>query len=212
LKKCIILCAGGFDGLLEEPTKNDYIIAADGGYRHAQNMGLTPNCILGDFDSLGYIPEGAAVFPVEKDDTDAMLAVRHGLKLGYEQFYIYGGMEGDRVDHTVANLQTLLYLEEAGAVGYLVGKRQIATVIKNDTLRLPEGSKGTVSVFAMGGPAKGVTIKGLQYELENGTLTPGFPLGVSNHCIGKAAELSVTDGTLLVICDRKTHDSCEPLL
>lgn len=201
MNKCIILCAGGFDGLLEKPTKNDYIIAADGGYRHAQALGITPNCILGDFDSLGFVPEGAEVFPVEKDDTDAMLSVRHGLRLGYEEFEIYGGMEGDRVDHTIANLQTLLYLEEHGASGFLIGKRQIATVVKNDTLSLPAGN-GTVSVFAMGGKAEGVTIKGLQYELENGTLPPGFPLGVSNHGIGKAAEITVTDGTLLIIYDR----------
>ena len=202
MNKCIILCAGGFDGLLEKPTKNDYIIAADGGYRHAQSLGITPDCILGDFDSLGFVPEGANVFPVEKDDTDAMLAVRHGLRLGYEEFEIYGGMEGDRVDHTIANLQTLFYLEEHGALGWLIGKKQIATVIKNDRLFLPADTDGTVSVFAIGGDAKGVTIKGLFYEAENITLSPAFPLGVSNHGIGKAAEITVTDGTLLIIYDR----------
>ena len=95
MNKCIILCAGGFDGLLEKPTENDYIIAADGGYRHAQALGITPNCVLGDFDSLGFVPEGAQVFPVEKDDTDAMLAVRHGLSLGFGEFVIYGGLDGD---------------------------------------------------------------------------------------------------------------------
>ena len=201
MPNCIILCAGGFDGLLEKPTKNDFIIAADGGYRHAQALGITPNAILGDFDSLGFVPEGANVFPVEKDDTDAMLAVRHGLSLGYQEFKIYGGMEGDRVDHTIANLQTLLYLNAHGATGYLVGKKQIATVIRNSTLSLTDKTD-TVSVFAMGGDAKGVTIKNLQYQVENITLSPSFPLGVSNHCIGKEAEISVTDGTLLVIYDR----------
>lgn len=202
MKKCIILCAGGFDGLLEKPTKNDYIIAADGGYRHAVKLGITPDCILGDFDSLGYVPEGANVFPVEKDDTDAMLSVRHGLRLGFAEFEIYGGMEGDRVDHTVANLQTLLFLKENGASGLLVGKKQIATVIKNDTLFLPKKESGTVSVFAIGGEAEGVTIKGLHYEAENIRLCPAFPLGVSNHCMGKDAAITVTDGTLLVIYDR----------
>ena len=202
MNKCIILCAGGFDGLLEKPTENDYIIAADGGYRHAQAQGITPHCILGDFDSLGFVPEGANVFPVEKDDTDAMLAVRHGLSLGYEEFEIYGGMEGDRVDHTIANLQTLFFLKEQGALGWLIGKNQIATVIKNDRLFLPADLEGTVSVFAMGGDAKGVTIKNLHYEAENITLSPAFPLGVSNHCIGKEAEICVNDGTLLIIYDR----------
>jgi thiamine pyrophosphokinase len=203
MNKCIILCAGGFDGLLAAPEEGDYIIAADGGYRHALTLGLTPDCILGDFDSLGFVPEGANVFPVEKDDTDAMLAVRQGLKLGFDTFYIYGGMEGDRVDHTVANLQTLFYLTAHGASGYLVGKKQIATVLQNSTLCLPARDSGTVSVFALGGDARGVTIKGLHYEAENITLSPAFPLGVSNHLAGKDAKITVENGTLLVIYDKE---------
>ena len=187
---------------MEKPREGDYVIAADGGYRHTQALGITPNCILGDFDSLGFVPEGAEVFPVEKDDTDAMLAVRKGLEKGCDTFYIYGGMEGQRLDHTIANLQTLLYLEDHGAMGFLFGKRQIATVVKNDTIHIP-ACNGTVSVFAMGGEAKGVTIRGLYYNAEDITLTPGFPLGVSNHGIGKEATVTVTEGTLLIIYDRK---------
>ena len=83
---CIIFCAAGFDGLISPITPEDYLLAADGGLRHLQELNMTPHGILGDFDSLGYTPEGANVFPVEKDDTDAMLAVRQGLKLGYREF------------------------------------------------------------------------------------------------------------------------------
>lgn len=202
MNRCIILCAGGFHGLLEAPEEGDYIIAADGGYRHARDFGITPDCILGDFDSLGFVPEGAKVFPVEKDDTDAMLAVRHGLSLGYQEFHIYGSLDGDRLDHTVANLQTLLFLAERDARGSLIGNTQIATVVKDNFLFLSESCKGIISVFAVGGEAKGVTIEGLQYEVENATLSPNFPLGVSNHCIGKPAQISVENGTLLVIYER----------
>ncbi len=202
MPNCIIFCAGELNYPVEMPKNDDYVIAADGGYRHTQALGITPNAILGDFDSLGFVPEGAEVFPVEKDDTDAMLAVRHGLKMGCDTFYIYGGMEGQRLDHTIANLQTLLYLEERGARGFLFGKRQIATVIKNDTLHIPD-CKGTVSVFAMGGEATGVTIRGLQYVTENITLSPTFPLGVSNHGLGEEATITVENGTLLIIYDRK---------
>ena len=203
MNKCIIFCAGELNHSVEMPKKDDYVIAANGGYRHTERLGITPNAILGDFDSLGFVPEGAEVFPVEKDDTDAMLAVRHGLKKGCDTFYIYGGMEGDRVDHTVANLQTLFYLTAHGASGYLVGKKQIATVLQNSTLCLPARDSGTVSVFAMGGDARGVTIKGLHYEAENITLSPAFPLGVSNHGLGGEATITVADGTLLIIYDRK---------
>lgn len=200
--KCLIFCAGGFAGLLEPIAPDDYIIAADGGLVHTEGLGLTPNGILGDFDSLGYVPEGSQVFPVEKDDTDAMLAVKKGLELGYKDFLLYGSLDGPRLDHSVANFQTLQYLADRGATGRLVGKTQIVTVVKDGKITFPARNEGIVSVFCMGADARGVTIKGLKYALENGTLTAGFPLGVSNHFIGQDAEISVKDGSLLIIYDR----------
>ena len=200
---CLIFCAAEFDNLAQPIGPEDYIIAADGGLAHLQKLGLTPNAILGDFDSLGYIPEGSLVFPVEKDDTDAMLAVRRGLSLGYRNFILYGSLDGPRLDHTVANFQTLQFLADNGASGFLVGKNQIVTVIKNVRLSFPPEAEGTVSVFCMGADAEGITLKNLYYPLENGTLTAGFPLGVSNHFIGKPAEISVRNGSLLVIWERK---------
>lgn len=201
--KCIIFCAAGFDGLAQPIERGDYILAADGGLRHLQALGTIPDGILGDFDSLGYIPENAAVFPVEKDDTDAMLAVRHGLSLGYRNFVIYGGLDGQRLDHTVANYQTLHFLTKQGARGYLVGKDYIVTVISNESLRFSSEAEGILSIFCLGADAKGVCLRGLQYPLENGILTADFPLGVSNHFTGKPAEISVVEGSLLVMWDRK---------
>lgn len=201
--KCLIFCAAGFDGLAEEIKSNDYILAADGGLLHTEKLGLTPNGILGDFDSLGYTPEGSQVFPVEKDDTDAMLAIKKGLELGYQEFLLYGSLDGPRLDHTVANFQALQYLADRGATGYLVGKDYIVTCVKNSSIRFAPNAKGIVSVFCMGADAKGVTLRGLQYPLENGVLTAGFPLGVSNHFIGKSAEISVKNGSLLVLYDRQ---------
>ena len=202
MASCVIFCAGGFYGLWEPLTAEDHILAADGGYAHVQALGVTPDGVLGDFDSLGYVPTDAQLFPVEKDDTDAMLAVRRGLKLGYDRFVLYGGLEGPRLDHTIANLQTLQFLADHGAVGYLVGQHQVVTTVTNGILTFPAEAKGTVSVFCMGLPATGVTLKGLKYPLENGTLTPGFPLGVSNSFTGQAASIEVKNGTVLVIFDR----------
>ena len=79
---CVIFCAAEFDALARPLEKDDYILAADGGLKHTRKLGIEPNEIIGDFDSLGFTPPGAEVFPVEKDDTDAMLAVRRGLELG----------------------------------------------------------------------------------------------------------------------------------
>ena len=202
MKKCLIFCAGGFDGLLDPIAPDDYIIAADGGLVHTEGLGIVPSLILGDFDSLGYTPEGSTVFPVEKDDTDAMLAVKKGLELGCKEFLLYGSLDGPRLDHTVANFQVLQYLADHGATGTLVGKTQIVTLVKDRSITLPARDNGIVSVFCMGANATGVTIRGLKYTLENGTLTPGFPLGVSNHFIGTAAEISVKNGSLLIIYDR----------
>lgn len=203
MSRCIVFCAAEFDELIAPIGEKDYILAADGGYRHVKKLGLTPDCILGDFDSLGFVPEDSAVFPVEKDDTDAMLAVRRGLSLGYKEFYLYGSLDGPRLDHTVANFQTLLFLEEHGATGYLIGKDYIVTALKNGTVRFPAGFEGIISVFCMGADAQGVTIEGLQYPLENGTLSAGFPLGVSNHFMGKEAAITAKKGSLLILYDRK---------
>ena len=201
--KCVIFCAGGFAGLIEPVNEDDFLMAADGGLVHLEKLGLTPDGILGDFDSLGYTPEGAKVFPVEKDDTDAMLAVRQGLKLGYKEFVLYGSLDGERLDHTVANFQTLQYLADHGARGVCVGNRYIAAVIQNEAVRFPETATGILSVFCMGADAKGVSIAGAKYEAEDITLTAGFPLGVSNHFIGTECAVTVKDGSLLLLYDRE---------
>ena len=199
---CVIFCAGGFDALARPLGAEDYVIAADGGLRHTQALGIVPAEILGDFDSLGYVPEGATVYPVEKDDTDAMLAARRGLELGLREFVFYGALEGPRLDHTVANFQTLQFLADRGARGFLVGRDTLVTVVKNGSLTSPAGAEGNLSVFCMGPDARGVTERGLYYGLTNGVLTAGFPLGASNHFTGEQAVISVEDGSLLVLWDR----------
>lgn len=199
---CVIFCAGGFDALARPLGAEDYVIAADGGLRHTQALGIVPAEILGDFDSLGYVPEGATVYPVEKDDTDAMLAARRGLELGLREFVFYGALEGPRLDHTVANFQTLQFLADRGARGFLVGRDTLVTVVKNGSLTFPAGAEGNLSVFCLGPDARGVTERGLYYGLTNGVLTAGFPLGASNHFTGEQAVISVEDGSLLVLWDR----------
>ena len=200
---CVIFCAADFHGLMKPITADDFVIAADGGLRHVNALGITPNGILGDFDSLGYTPEGSTVFPVEKDDTDAMLAVRKGLELGYREFYLYGSLDGPRLDHTVANFQTLQFLCDHGAYGYLVGRDYIVTAVKDGAVRFPAGCTGIFSVFCMGCNAEGVSIQGGKYAAENVTLSAGFPLGVSNHFEGSEVTVSVEKGSLLILWDTK---------
>ena len=203
MKKCLIFCAAEFDRLAEAVEGGDYILAADGGLRHLNKLNITPHGIIGDFDSLGYVPEGAQVFPVEKDDTDAMLAARKGLELGFREFLFYGALDGPRLDHTISNFQTLQFLANHGAKGYLIGRDYIVTVIKEETVEFPAEAEGILSLFCLGPDAEGITLENLHYPLENGRLTSGFPLGVSNHFVGKSAKITVKKGSLLALWDRK---------
>lgn len=203
MARFIIFGAGEMEENLYVPRPGDFLLAADGGITHLERFGLKPDGILGDFDSLGYVPQGAEVFPVEKDDTDSMLAVRQGLKMGYRQFLFFGCLDGERLDHTLANFQTLLYLSNRGATGTLVGSRYIVTTICKETLSFSSDFAGILSLFCLGKPARGVTIRGMKYNLENASLTPDFPLGVSNHFLGNPAEVTVSEGDVIAMWDRE---------
>ena len=161
MKPCVVFCAAEFDRLLAPIPPDALVIAADGGLRHTDAIGVSPHVILGDFDSLGYVPQDARVFPVEKDDTDAMLAVRHGLAQGCDFFLFYGAMDGPRLDHTIANFQTLGFLSEHGATGVLVGRDYLATVISGQSVTFPAAAQGVISLFCLGSDAAGVTLEGL---------------------------------------------------
>lgn len=197
---CYIFGAGSFSGLVSRPQSGDTVIAADGGWQICQREGITPDLLLGDFDSLDSVPDFPRIHrvPVEKDDTDMMLAVKEGLKRGETLFHLYGGMGGSRTDHTIANMQTLLYLAGHNAQGWLYGAGERYTAIRDGSITFPAREKGILSVFCMGADAEGVTIRDAFYEIAEVTLTAGFPLGVSNHFIGKPITVLVKKGNLLI--------------
>ena len=107
---CIIFGAGSYYGMERRPEPGDYIIAADGGWQYCKQEGIVPDLLLGDFDSLAVVPDFAHIHrvPVEKDDSDMMLAIKDGLAHGQREFHLYGGMGGARSDHTLANMQSML--------------------------------------------------------------------------------------------------------
>lgn len=166
-------------------------------------MGIEPDYIIGDFDSLGEIEQSEKVirFKVEKDDTDTALAIKHGIAKGFKLFYIFGAT-GGRLDHTIANIQCLVNLSRNSMRGYLISENQITTAITNDEISFDEKHSGNVSVFAYGSSAKGVYEKGLKYKLENAVVYDDVPLGVSNMFIGKNSSIKVTEGTLVAVWDR----------
>lgn len=199
---CFIFAAGSYYGLVERPQAGDLIIAADAGYRHCVEAGLRPDFVVGDFDSMP-APEGETLLrlPVEKDDTDSLRAMRLGLQRGYRDFVLYGGAGGSRADHTLANLQCLLFLVSQGARGRMYGDGIVYRVIHNERVDFPAGAHGTLSLFCPDGETRRVTLRGLKYETEQTVIRSDFPIGVSNSFTGRAASVEVGDGSLLMIYD-----------
>ena len=203
MKKCVIIGAGELFGDVKLDT-GDYLIAADGGLDHIKSLGLTPDVIIGDFDSVSdarEMPEGIEVIrhPVEKDETDSYLAYRLGYERGFREFHIFGGT-GGREDHTFANYCLLLKAKNEGCNAFLYGKDQISTVIKNEKMRIFGNPGASFSVFALGAITSGVTVEGAKYEAEKVTLTPDFPLGVSNSFTDSGyADIEAECGALLIM-------------
>lgn len=199
MKTCYIFAAAEGEPESFTPSKEDLVIAADAGYLKLKKIGYMPHIAVGDFDSLGEIANCPEIIkhPVMKDDTDTLLAVKTGLERGYKRFVLYG-CAGKRLDHTLANLQTLNFIASKGGTGFLCGKDFTATALTNNTIQFSEKAKGNISVFSQTDQCA-VSINGLLYPLKNKTVTFDFPLGVSNEFTGSASEITVTNGTALII-------------
>lgn len=204
METCFLFGAGSDTDLVSRPGSGDYVIAADGGYLTCRRHGITPDLLLGDFDSIPEEPDFPHVLraPVEKDDTDMFLAAKYCLERGARTFHIYGGT-GGRLDHTLANLQLLVWLSQRSARGYLYDEAFTYTAITNGAVTIPQGPAwGLLSVFCMGPEARGVCERGVQYPLEDAVLHADFPLGVSNHIIAPEAHVSVREGSLVIGWER----------
>lgn len=197
---CYIVGAGEEPGVSFTPQKDDFVIACDGGYSWCDRMGIRIDLVVGDFDSLGYLPTHPNLIRLmpEKDDTDTKVAVSEGLKRGYREFAIYGGT-GGRISHTIANIQLLSDLAARGCHGSLIGKHAWYRVICNEEICFDERMSGYLSVFCLGDTARGVYESGLKYLLEDATLVKENPVGVSNEFIGQRSRVSVREGMLLLI-------------
>lgn len=208
--KCIIMCAGTYTPMDLDIQEGDYVIAADNGLTYLTQQGIVPDAVIGDYDSL--LPEGRAALeeiraarpeavttlPVEKNDTDTMAAARMGLAKGYQVFYLYGALGGSRLDHTLANIQTLAFLRENGARAYIMDTNCMMFVIENEERHFHAGFRGDFSLFSLDREVRGVTITGMQYEVTDTVITNSFPIGVSNHIPGdREAAVRVADGRAL---------------
>lgn len=198
-----IFGAGEYTQGAPELKNGDFVICADAGYLTAQRLGLRVDLAIGDFDSLGYEPElceEVVTLPVEKDITDAEAAILAAEEMGAETIVLLG-CTGGRPDHTLAAQQLLAAAAERGKRPYLVGDGFVAYALHGGSVRFSEKAVGTLSIFAVGGVASGVTVKGAKYELEGAELSPSAPLGVSNSFVGRGVFISLQGGTLLLFVE-----------
>ena len=207
---CILIGAGDLTISQIPIGENDLCIAVDGGYEYCKLLEIEPDYILGDFDSIGEkeaenVAEIARnqedkviILPVDKDDTDMLAAIKLGLQEGYQSFRIYAGM-GGRIEHSIANIQCLLYLKEHNAVGYLMDGTGMILVAKEEEISFQESLEGYMSLFSMGDTAT-VTIENMKYPLQEKEITNSFPIGISNEFIyGSKGKVTVHKGAVVMI-------------
>ena len=199
--RCLIIAPlyAGEERALMTPCEGDLLICADGGYRAALENGFAPQLIIGDFDSLGYVPqaEGVIRLPVEKDDTDMVVCIEEGRKRGYREF-VAAGCLGGRFDHTMACLQCAADCALRGERLWLCDGQNRVTVLapgEHDVQRI-EGRK--LSLLAYSESVTGVSLSGTKWTLEDATLSSRYPLGCSNEWLEQDALLRFNDGLLIL--------------
>jgi thiamine pyrophosphokinase len=191
------------------------VVAADGGARHAAPLGLHIDRWVGDGDSIepaalaALAAAGVAIerVAIEKDESDAELAVLAALEAGPDRVTIIGGLGGVRLDHALANVGLLAHPALAGLPVCLYDERGARVSL----LRAPERDGGPVrrevrgragdlvSLVPIGETARGVTTDGLQYPLAGEVLILGRTRGISNVRTGEVAGVALESGTLLII-------------
>ena len=185
---------------------DDYIICADRGYQTALEAGVTPDLLVGDFDSYeGKLPSNVEILRLnpEKDDTDTLHCVKTALERGFTDFLLLAAT-GGRLDHTLANLSVTEYLADRGSRCIILSKNEKAELLTVGAYTY-SGCKGlTFSVFPYGCQKAVLSYKGAYFPLEHGVLTHSTAMGVSNIFTADKAEITVHEGkALLIINTRK---------
>lgn len=204
--RCALVGAASFDAdhFKREMGAFDCIVAVDGGYRSLVDSGIKPTVAVGDFDSLGFVPQDVPAHrhPVMKDDSDTALALQWAHEQGFDSIAVYGAL-GGRLDHTMASLQALVGAARAGMRVAAVGESSVVVPLVGPAhLNLPPIDQGTLSVFSASDESIGVNIAGLKYTARDVTLTNSVTLGLSNEFVGTASRISLERGALLIFLPR----------
>ena len=206
MSRCVIV--GGADinnyGFIREKLcADDYVIFCDSGLKHLENLQVQPSLIVGDFDSHEnpHLDVETIVLPCEKDDTDTVFAVKEAIKRGFDDFLLIG-VVGARLDHTLGNVSILLYLNSLGKKGCIIDDYSEMEIVTDKPVPITE-KYAFFSLLNVTGCARGITITGAKYLLDNAEITCEYQYGVSNEVLpGQTAYVSVREGCLLLIKDR----------
>lgn len=203
MPRCIIIAPlyRGEEPQWLEKREGDCLICADGGFDAAAAHGLTPDLVVGDFDSMprSHV-RGAPVLelPVMKDDTDMVVCLQEGRKRGYREF-LMAGCIGGRIDHTLSNLQCLYDCALRGESAWMCDAQNRMTVLTPGRYTLPRLPGRKLSLLAYTDTAKGVCLTGTLWPLSNAVLTSRYPIGCSNEITAGEAELSFAAGAIIVM-------------
>lgn len=198
--QCVII-SGGEACPITDWEETEYIIACDKGYLYAKEQGIPVNIVLGDFDSYeGKIEENIEQksYPKEKDDTDTMLALKLAVSEGYDKIKICCAL-GGRLDHLYGNIQAAVWAASRGAMIMMGNEQEELLIMGAGSVTLPRKEGYALSLFSPAGEQTILSVSGVKYPLERGTLSSSFPLGVSNEWAEEQADITVEQGILLVI-------------
>ena len=201
--RCVIV--GGADinnyGFIREKLRaEDYVIFCDSGLKHLERLQVTPNLIVGDFDSHEnpHLDAETIVLPCEKDDTDTVFAVKEAVKRGFDDLLLMG-VVGASLDHTLGNVSILLYLDSLGKKGCIIDDYSEMEIVSDQPVSICD-QYSFFSLLNITGFAKGITITGAKYPLNGGEITCEYQYGISNEVLpGQTARVSVAEGKLLLI-------------
>jgi thiamine pyrophosphokinase len=201
-KTCAIISGGAFSSL-DGIENTDFIIACDKGYEYAKSQNITPDLIIGDFDSfLGALPNEIQkiALPCEKDETDTMAAISYAVGQGFNKIFLYCAL-GGRLDHLLGNLQSAAYAAKNGATVRIIDEDNEIYVFSDSEIYLPKKENFSVSAISLTDKCEDVNIFGGKYTLKNAVLTNASTLGISNEWIDDIT-VSVGNGILAVVMSK----------
>lgn len=216
MKRCLILTGGRLDpafaGSFLQKEKFNRVIAVDGGLKAAKELGLVPDVIVGDFDSVDpsvlafYRKTEHIVWEVhqpEKDDTDTELALKRAMAMGVGEIVILGAT-GGRLDHMIGNIQLLYPCLQTGIRASIVDPQNRLYLIDGETLFRRDAVWGKyISFLPLTQEVRGINLKGFKYPLTNKDIRIGTSLCISNELIEEEGRITVSDGVLIAV---ESHD------